>query len=242
MVRRLFVGNLPKDLTQKEFENYFSRFGEIENIKLVRKPNERKEHANSGFGFVTYVRQETTNQVINEKHHIHNITLTVNYSERSANQTFFINGIDGHRKEDLKKYFCKYGQITDVRILENRGFAYVTIAHGTNLESITHEKHQKHEIEGKIVTVERARQKRPNQRQMERRHYRNQNHEPMQGHEVLRLIGCLNKLFWNNYQQPAAGQAMRYDYGYGNWNPWAFHVPHQHQGGRRERFSRKKRP
>lgn len=59
--RNLYVKSFSKDVTDEEFQEYFSKFGEIELFKIERVP-ETKE--SKGFGFVLYKSKEDAQNAI----------------------------------------------------------------------------------------------------------------------------------------------------------------------------------
>lgn len=68
--RRLFVGGLPHTIDDESFEQYFQQFGPIENITIMKNKKTGKAR---GFGFVTFVNQESVDYVLQnvDQHKIH---------------------------------------------------------------------------------------------------------------------------------------------------------------------------
>ena len=62
--RKIFVKNFGLDVTEKEFEEFFKKFGEVENFKIARSPQEPFE--SKGFGFVLFNKAEDANKAIME--------------------------------------------------------------------------------------------------------------------------------------------------------------------------------
>jgi len=58
--KKIFVGALPKLITQEVLANHFSSFGEVEEVKLMYDLN----HMVRGFGFVTFKNQESAQKVL----------------------------------------------------------------------------------------------------------------------------------------------------------------------------------
>lgn len=48
---KIFVGGLPLELTNSEFKNYFSKFGQLSDCVIIRQKGNGRSR---GFGFVTY--------------------------------------------------------------------------------------------------------------------------------------------------------------------------------------------
>jgi polyadenylate-binding protein len=62
--RNLYVKNFGKDVTEEEFEEFFSKFGKIEKFKIMRTAEE--PHESKGFGFVLFETIEEANKAIME--------------------------------------------------------------------------------------------------------------------------------------------------------------------------------
>lgn len=67
---KVFVGGLPKELMLEEFQEYFEKYGEIEDIAII---NDKKTREPRGFGFVTYKEMKAVRQVLQEypNHYFH---------------------------------------------------------------------------------------------------------------------------------------------------------------------------
>lgn len=64
--RKLFVGGLPTDITDPEFRNFFSQFGELhESIVMF----DRETRRSRGFGFVTYVNPDVAKSLLQMGNH-----------------------------------------------------------------------------------------------------------------------------------------------------------------------------
>jgi len=67
--RKLFVGGLPWKTTEKELREAFSKFGEVEEVKVIR---DRRTGKSKGFGFVTF---ESAESAMKAKDGMNNTTL-----------------------------------------------------------------------------------------------------------------------------------------------------------------------
>ena len=77
MTMKLYVGNLPYNLTESELEEMFHEFGTVESVKII---NDRESGRSRGFGFVEMTsREEGENAIetLNNKE-IKNRSLVVN--------------------------------------------------------------------------------------------------------------------------------------------------------------------
>ena len=77
MTMKLYVGNLPYNITESELEELFHEFGTVESVKII---NDRESGRSRGFGFVEMTsREEGENAIesLNNKD-IKNRSLVVN--------------------------------------------------------------------------------------------------------------------------------------------------------------------
>ena len=64
--RKVFVGGLPKDVRQDDLQEYFGRFGEMENVKLVK---DSKNGRSLGYAFLLYKDVRSSKKVLENKDH-----------------------------------------------------------------------------------------------------------------------------------------------------------------------------
>ena len=65
MKNQIFVGNLPHQVTQEDLKPYFSPFGEITQIFVVK---DRETQRSRGFGFVTFATENAASQAVEAMH------------------------------------------------------------------------------------------------------------------------------------------------------------------------------
>ena len=63
MSKKLFVGNLDFKATEKDLNELFSSFGEIEDIAVIK---DRDTNRSKGFGFVTFVEDADAEKAVEE--------------------------------------------------------------------------------------------------------------------------------------------------------------------------------
>ena len=61
MNNKIYMGNLPFRYKERELEEVFSKYGEIEDIFLVRDRNTKKL---KGFGFITFTDEQAANAAL----------------------------------------------------------------------------------------------------------------------------------------------------------------------------------
>lgn len=79
-IQRLFVGNLPWTVGNKEFMLYFSQFGPIQQATVVF---DRQTGFSKGYGFITYGTRDGYNSAANKQvHQLDGRVLTVQPSNQ----------------------------------------------------------------------------------------------------------------------------------------------------------------
>ena len=63
----MFVGGLNRETTEETFYNYFSQFGTTEDKVIITDPH---THQSRGFGFVTFEKSESVENVFSSRPHI----------------------------------------------------------------------------------------------------------------------------------------------------------------------------
>jgi len=133
-LNKVFIGSLNYITSEDSFKSYFSRFGQLKDIVIIRDPITKKS---KGFGFVQYTSASMVDEVMrNRPHTIDKRQLDVHRSMprsqvkqsehyKQAN-TLFISGVE-HLvsssqlvESDLRAFFEKYGRVVNVFIPRNK--------------------------------------------------------------------------------------------------------------------------
>jgi len=135
-LRKIFVGGLSKTETDSaSFSQFFENFGELDDIILMRS-KDRSGHR--GFGFVTFKEQKVTDLVLSKAGELEldGAQITVKTAlpaelrppEGAEGNKIFIGSLpkENFDKDDLKKYFSKWGAIKASWIGRGRGFGFIT--------------------------------------------------------------------------------------------------------------------
>lgn len=119
----IFVKRIPKDVSAKEFYEYFNKFGHIISAKLA----EDEEGETMGYGFVLYDSADGAKKAINEcngkewngkKLYVSQFIKNRPRKEPKYNNIYVKNIPKVWTEEDVKKYFSKYGEIGSMIIRE----------------------------------------------------------------------------------------------------------------------------
>ena len=119
----IFVKKIPKDITAKEFHEYFSKFGNIISAKLA----EDEDGESMGYGFVLYDSEEGAKKAIAECHgkEWNGKKLFVAQFQKNRpkqapkyNNIYVRNIPKAWSEKDIKEYFSKYGEIGSMIVRE----------------------------------------------------------------------------------------------------------------------------
>ena len=117
----IFVKNVNKEVTPREFDEYFSKFGTIISAKIA----EDEEGESMGYGFVLYDNEESAKKAIAECHgqNWKNKKLYVCQFQKNRprkplryNNLYVRNIPKNWSEEDVRNYFSKYGEISSMLV------------------------------------------------------------------------------------------------------------------------------
>ena len=140
-VRKLFIGGLTPSTTEEVLKDYYSAWGEIVDVVVMRDPRSGRSR---GFGFVTYRDPEMVDVAqANRPHEVDGKLVEAkrampreDSTSAEAHMTVTKLYVGGLKKEitteDLHEYFSKYGRIVECEVVKSkdtnvsRGFGFVT--------------------------------------------------------------------------------------------------------------------
>lgn len=153
----LIVLGLPWKTAEKELRDYFEAFGEVLMAQVKKDP---KTGQSKGFGFIRFVSIESQMRVLSQRHMIDGRLCDVKIpnSKEGAGQVnskvFIGRCTEDITADDLREYFSKYGEVTDVFIPKPfRAFAFVTFLDPEVAQSLCGEDHI---VKGTSVHVSNA--------------------------------------------------------------------------------------
>lgn len=133
----VMISNLDFSLTEEQLREIFSQFGEIVDVRLVRKYNGRSK----GYAYIEYADIRSVNKALkNDRMIVEGRPAFINefgkrhglqYSTSRENHKLFVSNLTPNvTQEMLRELFQKYGQLIDVRLATRRdgsskGVAYV---------------------------------------------------------------------------------------------------------------------
>lgn len=127
----LIILGLPWKTTEQQLREYFESYGEVLMAQVKKDP---KTGQSKGFGFIRFANHESQVRVMSQRHLIDGrwCDVKVPNSKEGAQQNVPCKVFVGRCTEDisaddLREYFSKFGEVTDVFIPKPfRAFAFVT--------------------------------------------------------------------------------------------------------------------
>ncbi|XP_054263638.1 RNA-binding protein squid isoform X2 [Macrosteles quadrilineatus] len=156
--RKLFVGGLSWETSDKELRDHFGNFGEIESINVKTDPNTGRSR---GFAFIVFKSAEAIEKVLANTEHVINNKKIDPKKAKARHGKIFVGGLSTELSDDdIKNYFSQYGNIVEVEMPydktknQRKGFCFITF----DSEQVVSEllKTPKQSINGKEVDVKRA--------------------------------------------------------------------------------------
>lgn len=153
----LIVLGLAWKTTEQVLREYFETFGEVLMVQVKKDGKGQSK----GFGFVRFSNYETQLRVLGQRHHIDGRWCEVKVPNSKEGQiqqvpckVFVGRCTEDLTQEDLKEYFSKFGEVTDVFIPRPfRAFSFVTFLDPEIAQSLCGEDHI---IKGVSVHVSNA--------------------------------------------------------------------------------------
>jgi len=157
--RRLYVFNIPKDVTEQQLREFFSEYGTLTSCGFETEEN---YHQDTKYGFIAFEKSSTTDYVLENakllKLNGHEIRIKKATSQKTQ---LFVGGYDLYAtKTDLIGFFSKYGEVCDFVMKynsegANRCFGFVTFRDSEDaVNKLVEERFL--ECMGKPVEIKRA--------------------------------------------------------------------------------------
>lgn len=165
--KKLFIGGLHLKTTEDSLKGFYSQWGEIVDVVVMRDPQTGKSR---GFGFVTYSDALSVDDAQNNRpHEVDGIKVdskrampkedTSPEFHATVNRLFVGRLKRNVVADDLRQYFGEYGTIVDAVIINNsngesRGFGFVTFEDTDSVDKIIVTR--PHQLDGQSIEVKKA--------------------------------------------------------------------------------------
>ncbi|XP_011302882.1 RNA-binding protein squid isoform X2 [Fopius arisanus] len=156
--RKLFVGGLSWETTDKELRDHFGSYGDIESINVKTDPNTGRSR---GFAFIVFAKAESLDKIMHAGEHVINSKKVDPKKAKARHGKIFVGGLSTELSDDdIKNFFSQFGTIVDVEMPfdktknQRKGFCFITF----ESEQVVNEllKTPKQTINGKEVDVKKA--------------------------------------------------------------------------------------
>lgn len=146
----LIVLGLPWKTTEQTVRDYFESFGKVRKVWLKRDARGQSK----GFAFIRFANYYTQMRVLTKKHTIdgRRCDVLIPHSKKGLPFKVFVGGCtEDITADDLRDYFYKYGEVTDVFVPKPfRPFSFVTFLDPEMAQNVCEENHV---IKGVAVNV-----------------------------------------------------------------------------------------
>ncbi|KYM83153.1 PREDICTED: RNA-binding protein squid-like [Atta cephalotes] len=158
--RKLFIGGLSRNTTDKELRDHFGKFGEIESISVKVDPH---TGISRGFAFMVFTNPKTIDKLLaSGEHYINKRKVDPKrVSKKPQHGKIFVGGLTPEiSDDDIKNYFSQYGTIVELQAPfdkvknQRKGFCFITFDSKEVVYKLL--KTPKQTINGKEVDVKKV--------------------------------------------------------------------------------------
>lgn len=125
--RSVFFGGLNAGITEEMVSDYFSKFGVVEDVRMVKTFMGYSRN----YGFVCFKSPDVVEEVLSQKHSLQGKAIDVGRTKK--NRVVYAGRLPSHFTEDIiTNHFAQFGQVESVQFIDNSklrgksGFAFIT--------------------------------------------------------------------------------------------------------------------
>lgn len=161
-ITKLFIGGLNWDTDEEKLSNYFSKYGRVVDLKIMR---DNATGRSRGFGFLTFDSPGAVDAVVQTQHVLDGKVIdpkrAIPRDEQDKTGKIFVGGIGADvRPKEFEQFFAQYGAIIDAQLMldkdtgRSRGYGFVTYDSPDAVDRVCRNKYI--EFKGKRMEIKRA--------------------------------------------------------------------------------------
>lgn len=159
---KMFVGGLNWETTEEGLTDYFSKYGKVVDLKIMKDPNTGKSR---GFGFLSFDNPQSVDEVVKSQHILDGKVIdpkrAIPREEQDKTGKIFVGGIGADvRPKEFEEFFAQWGSIIDAQLMldkdtgRSRGFGFVTYDSPDAVDRVCQNKYI--DFKGKRIEIKRA--------------------------------------------------------------------------------------
>ncbi|AQZ11417.1 HRP1 (YOL123W) [Zygosaccharomyces parabailii] len=194
---KMFIGGLNWETTEDTLRDYFSKYGRVIDLKIMKDTNTGRSR---GFGFLTFDSSSSVDEVVKTQHILDGKVIdpkrAIPREEQDKTGKIFVGGIGADvRPKEFEEFFAQWGTIIDAQLMldkdtgRSRGFGFVTYDSPDAVDRVCQNKFI--DFKGKKIEIKRA----------EPRHMQKQ----QQMHDGMANPAAMGNPMAQMYQNPMMG-------------------------------------
>ncbi|KAL3238380.1 Hrp1p [Nakaseomyces bracarensis] len=159
---KMFIGGLNWETTEDGLRDYFSKYGAVEELKIMKDPATGRSR---GFGFLTFESARSVDEVVKTQHILDGKVIdpkrAIPREEQDKTGKIFVGGIGPDvRPKEFEEFFAQWGTIIDAQLMldkdtgRSRGFGFITYDSPDAVDKVCQNKFI--DFKGKKIEIKRA--------------------------------------------------------------------------------------
>ncbi|GAV52824.1 hypothetical protein ZYGR_0AI01060 [Zygosaccharomyces rouxii] len=159
---KMFIGGLNWETTEDTLRDYFSKYGRVIDLKIMKDTNTGRSR---GFGFLTFDSSSSVDEVVKTQHILDGKVIdpkrAIPREEQDKTGKIFVGGIGADvRPKEFEEFFAQWGTIIDAQLMldkdtgRSRGFGFVTYDSPDAVDRVCQNKFI--DFKGKKIEIKRA--------------------------------------------------------------------------------------
>lgn len=159
---KMFIGGLNWETTEDTLRDYFSKYGRVIDLKIMKDTNTGRSR---GFGFLTFDSSASVDEVVKTQHILDGKVIdpkrAIPREEQDKTGKIFVGGIGADvRPKEFEEFFAQWGTIIDAQLMldkdtgRSRGFGFVTYDSPDAVDRVCQNKFI--DFKGKKIEIKRA--------------------------------------------------------------------------------------